>query len=117
MPCVHLVATSTTIRRRNRQCGIEEEAGFTDISDVQLNHIAHHFVTHHPNCGERSFHGYLRLMGLCVIVVLEIVFQQLIQGELGVISGEHFIEECIQSLCQTASCGILMGTINLSGGV
>ena len=40
----------------------------------------------------------------------------LIQGELGVVSGEHFIEECIQSLCQTA-CDILMGTKNLSGGV
>ena len=67
MPWVQVVATSTTIRRRIHQYGIEEEAGFTDISDVQLNHIAHHFVTHHPNCGERSFHGYLQLMGLRVL--------------------------------------------------
>ena len=34
---------------------------------VQLNHIAHHFVIHHSNCGERFFHGYLRLMGLRVL--------------------------------------------------
>ena len=62
-----LQVSPTTIRRRICQYGIEEEAGFTEISDAQLNHIAHQFIIHHPNCGERSFHGYLRQMGLRVL--------------------------------------------------
>ena len=46
------------------QYGLEEDADFSAISDSQLDHITQQFVTNHPNCGERSFDGYLRQMGL-----------------------------------------------------
>ena len=37
---------------------------FSAVSDSQLDHITQQFVTNLPHCGERSFDGYLRQMGL-----------------------------------------------------
>ena len=59
-----LQVSTKTIRRRIVQYGLEEDADFSGISDSQLDHITQQFVTNHPNCGERSFDGYLRQMGL-----------------------------------------------------
>ena len=55
-----------TIRRRIVQYGLEENAAFSDVTDLQLDHITQQFVTNHPNSGEKSFDGYLRNMGLRV---------------------------------------------------
>ena len=39
---------------------------YSVITDEQLDLIASQFVLNHPCCGEKSFEGYLRHMGLRV---------------------------------------------------
>ena len=48
------------------QYGLDEDVDFSAVSDhdSQLDHITQQFVTNLPHCGERSFDGYLRQMGL-----------------------------------------------------
>ena len=112
-----LQVSTTTIRTRIRLYGIEEESGFTDISDVQLNHIAHHFVIHHPNCGERSFHGYLRLMGLRVLRCRVRNSHQAVDPRGFTSRFRRVLHRRVYSVPMPTAYGILMGTINLSGGV
>ena len=61
-----LQVSTSTVKRRIVQYGLEEFANFTMITDAQLDGIASQFVINHPNSGAKSFEGYLRHMGLHV---------------------------------------------------
>lgn len=53
-----------TINRRICQYRL---VGFSGITDVDLDVITKQFLSSHPNCGERTLSGFLRLSGLKVL--------------------------------------------------
>ena len=61
-----IASTANMLQVSSETYGLEEaeDADFGAVSDSQLDHITQQFVTNHPHCGERSFDGYLRQMGL-----------------------------------------------------
>lgn len=61
-----LQVSTSTVKRRIVQYGLEEIADYSVITDEQLDLIASQFVLNHPCCGEKRFEGYLRHMGLRV---------------------------------------------------
>ena len=61
-----LQVSTSTVRRRIIQFGLEDEVNFSIVTDAQLDHIANQFSISHPNSGEKSFEGYLRHMGMRV---------------------------------------------------
>ena len=61
-----LRVSSSTVKRRIVQYGLESMTDYSDITDLQLDLIANQFIINHPCSGEKSFEGYLRQMGLRV---------------------------------------------------
>lgn len=61
-----LGVSSKTVKRRIESYGLEEKITFSDIDDTALDEITKQYTRTHPNCGERSFSGFLRSVGLCV---------------------------------------------------
>ncbi len=45
----------STVERRIREYGLEEESEYSDISDTVLDSISSEFSRDHPNSGSRSF--------------------------------------------------------------
>ena len=58
--------STRTVRRRVVQFGLEDVSNYSDLSDTSLDAITTQFVVRHPNCGERSFSGFLRSQALKV---------------------------------------------------
>ena len=61
-----LRVSSSTVKRRIVQYGLESMTDYSDITDLQLDMITNQFIINHPCSGEKSFEGYLRQMGLRV---------------------------------------------------
>lgn len=61
-----LQVSTSTVRRRIIEFGLEDEVNFSIVTDAQLDNIANQFSINHPNSGEKSFEGYLRHMGMRV---------------------------------------------------
>ena len=54
------------VRRRIHQLGPQGLAGYSHMTDVELDTITKEYVETHPNGGSRSYAGYLRSRGLRV---------------------------------------------------
>lgn len=61
-----LQVSTSTVRRRIIEFGLEDEVNFSIVTDAQLDNIANQFSINYPNSGEKSFEGYLRHMGMRV---------------------------------------------------
>ena len=61
-----LQVSPDTVRRRIHQFGLQGLAGYSHMTDVELDTISKEYVETHPNCGSRSYAGYLRSRGLRV---------------------------------------------------
>ena len=61
-----LQVSPDTVRRRIHQFGLQGLAGYSHMTDVELDTITKEYVEAHPNCGSRSYAGYLRSRGLRV---------------------------------------------------
>ena len=59
-----LSVSAKTIRRRILEYGLEEEASFSSVSDEDLDTLTQSFVSDHPDCGLKSYEGFLRSCGL-----------------------------------------------------
>ena len=58
-----LHVSSSTVKRRIVQYGLESMTDYSDITDLQLDMITNQFIINHLCSGEKSFEGYLRQMG------------------------------------------------------
>ena len=61
-----LQVSPSTVRRRVHQYGLRDDMKYSNISDRDLEGIGHEFALHYPNCGQKSFEGYLINIGLRV---------------------------------------------------
>ena len=59
-----LQVSVSTIQRRIRQYGLEEENAYSVLSNIELDTITSGFVHENPNGGQKSFEGYLRGKGI-----------------------------------------------------
>lgn len=61
-----LQVSRDTVRRRMRQYELQGVAGYSSLTDGDLDNITRQYVEVHPNCGSRSYAGYLRSQGMKV---------------------------------------------------
>lgn len=59
-----MMVSPRTIRRRIILYGLESMTSFSDISDEELDELTESFVRDNPNCGIKSYEGFLRSNGL-----------------------------------------------------
>ena len=59
-----LNVSARTIRRRIIEYGLEQDAEYSELQDEELDDFTKQFVDTHPNSGQRSLAGYLRMLGL-----------------------------------------------------
>ena len=61
-----LQVSPDTVRKRIHKFGLQGLAGYPHMKDVELDTITKEYVETHPNCGSRSYAGYLRSRSLKV---------------------------------------------------
>ena len=54
----------STVRRRIVQFRLEQMKEFSGLTDSELDSITHDFVHIYPNCGQKSYEGFLRGRGI-----------------------------------------------------
>ena len=59
-----LGVSARTIRRRIIEYGLEQDAEYSELQDGELDDFTKQFVDTHPNSGQRSLAGYLRMTRL-----------------------------------------------------
>ena len=59
-----LQVSPDTVRRRIHQFGLQGLTGYSHMTDGDLDTTTKEYVEAHPNCGSRSYVGYLRSRGL-----------------------------------------------------
>lgn len=59
-----LAVSPRTVRRRILEYGLEAEASYSDISDEDLDAFTQSFAIDNPDCGLKTYEGFLRSCGL-----------------------------------------------------